>query len=162
LVAVGFAWQWLGGPAGSGPPARLLDELDATDPKWRLEEIEANRDQVPEADNSARVIARAARLLGGRPSHRFDEQLGNLDEGATSRLDDPRAALLRREMADLAPALIQARRLAGMPRGRHPLTFTHSTLDVRLEEQQRTRQVARLLHFDALDRGQQGDMAGAL
>src|SRR5262249_28847214 len=39
---------------------------------------------------------------------------------------------------------------------------THSTLDVRLEEQQRTRQVARLLHFDALDRGQQGDMAGAL
>jgi hypothetical protein len=40
-----------------------LAELDRTDPGWRLADIEAEREQIPEEENSARVVVAAAKLL---------------------------------------------------------------------------------------------------
>src|SRR5262245_40112547 len=43
-----------------------LAELDESDPGWRLEEIEAAREVIPEAENSARVVMAALKFLPRR------------------------------------------------------------------------------------------------
>src|SRR5262249_26153697 len=35
---------------------KIIAELDRTDPRWRLEDIEADRQQVPEEKNSANTV----------------------------------------------------------------------------------------------------------
>src|SRR5690348_12938202 len=40
-----------------------VEELDRTDPGWRLEEIEAARREVPDAENGALIVGAMPRLL---------------------------------------------------------------------------------------------------
>jgi hypothetical protein len=163
LVVVGFLWQWLGGPTTYGPLRKLHDALDASDPGWRLSEMEEAREQVPEANNSARVAMQAERLMPRSwPTQAFDQRFVNLDHSPTTRLDEERAGLLAREMAGLAPSLARARRLAQMPHGRHHLTMATNPIETLLEDQQKTRRIASLLRYDALHRAEKGDLRGAL
>src|SRR4051812_6311377 len=47
---------------------QAVAELDASDPGWRLEDIEAAREKVPDQENSAPIIVQvAARLPGPDP-----------------------------------------------------------------------------------------------
>src|SRR5262245_16107831 len=93
--------------------AEALAEADRLDPGWRYEELEARREPVPDAENSALVAIEAA---------------GKIPEGASlwlyQRLDywpvkDPRLdregqEKLRRWLEPFAPALAIGRKVAGM------------------------------------------------
>jgi hypothetical protein len=163
LFGVGFFWRWLGGPTTYGPLRKVNDALDASDPGWRLEEIEAAREELPEESNSARVILGAVgKMRGGWPTQEFEDTFRPFEQAANIRLDPERAALLHTEMARQAAALAEARRLAEMPRGRHHLRLGTNLLELRLNEQQQSRRAATLLRYDALDQAHRGNIAAAV
>src|SRR6185437_11145440 len=59
-------------------------------------------------------------------------------------------------------ALKEARKLAGMPRGRHPIAYQPLIYETMLLDQSKSRRVVRLLILDALRHDQEGDMNRAL
>jgi hypothetical protein len=141
----------------------LIDDLDATDPNWRLADLEAAREKVPEKDNSARVIVKVVGLLPRPwPQTTVEDKLRNLDRAPTARLDEVQMALLDKELTIHAIALAEARKLVAIPRGRHRLAIEvnpDATLVAHLED---SRRVGVLLGYDALVRVQNGDIHGAL
>jgi hypothetical protein len=148
-------------PAPRGPVAELEAELDASDPGWRLEEIEAAREVIPDEQNSARVVAAVA---GALPETWPPEDLTALEEGLGSpaRLPAEQLALLRRELEGQRGAVVRARALAGMPHGRHRLRLEENPFDVRHDDQQRCRAVTALLLYDAWFLAHDGDARRAL
>jgi hypothetical protein len=140
----------------------ITDELDANDPNWRLEEIEETRAAVTDAENSARVVPAVRRLLpsGGWPSVRLSDALENVEPQEQLRADQ--LTLLSSELDSVAPALAEARKLAGLPRGRYPITYAPNPINTLLNEQQNARTVAALLAHDARRLAQQGDPKAAL
>jgi hypothetical protein len=136
------------------------DELDRTQPGWRLAELEAARAPVADADNSAPLIARTTQLLG--PSWidaEFQEQFNGL--APERQLNAEQAVSLRWKLDSLRPALDEARKVADRPNGRHPLDYQPNPMYTRLERQQETRGVAVLLQYDAWMRAHDGDRRGA-
>src|SRR5262249_28792078 len=120
LVGVGFVWQLRGDPSGARLEAAVA-ALDADDPSWRLEQIEAAREKVPEAANSARVVTAAAGGLPGHwPPEALRQKLQPLERTPNLGLDPQQSALLHAELLARSAALKDARKLAGMPRGRRP------------------------------------------
>ena len=67
LVVTAFiiasSWLALDRIEAFGELRSVVDELDATDPDWKMEQIEANRPPVGDADNGAFVVIAAYRLL---------------------------------------------------------------------------------------------------
>jgi hypothetical protein len=159
LVVVAFVWQWLGDTSSPDRLLALLYDLNASDPTWRLEDLDQAREKVPEASNSANVVHSAAGRLPGRwPLPSFSERFARLRDMPAVRLDNERAALLREEMAARSAALTEARRLAVMPRGRHPAAVVRALI----LHAQVIWKVAALLVFDALDRAERGNVGAAL
>jgi hypothetical protein len=101
-----------------------IAELDARDSCWRLEDLEADRAVVPEAENSANIIRAIRAQIGPRIV------LPNEDAVDLQNLDPP--TLLTdaqfREVIDLfesvESAVAPALSLEHFPRGRHPITYT--------------------------------------
>jgi len=138
-----------------------LTKLDRAEPGWRLEEIEAAREQIPEEENSARVVVAAARLLPKNwPSQEFDDLFAHLAPEAQLAPED--FARLKKELEAVRPALEEARKLAKMPHGRHRITYPRNPIDTLLNDQQETRPVMKLLGYDALRHDQMNDMRSAL
>src|SRR5579875_1275754 len=83
---------------------KALSELDRTEPGWRWEDIEAAREEVPEEENSARIIVAAAEQMPQRwPSAGFpDEQLRQLPSNEMLSGED--FVRLSKELADARPA----------------------------------------------------------
>jgi hypothetical protein len=158
LFGAGFAWQWRAG--SSDRLGEIVDRLDESDPGWRLVELEKEaQEDIPEARNSSVVISNAARLLPRSwPTSSFIFRFEGVNREPAVRLDDERAALLHREMAGLAAALAEARKLKAMSRGRHLFT---STFEIALHCME-INNVASLLRFDALDRAHRGQIDEAL
>jgi hypothetical protein len=139
-----------------------LDELDRTDPGWRLREIEAARLPVSETENGAIRVAAAARNL---PPDLFDREFGKalVNLSPENGLSDDQAAKLRDELDQLRPALLKVRELAQFPRGRFPITYAHNPLDTSLTHlQSQVRPTVRLLALDVFDRAHQGDLIEAV
>ena len=59
---------------------QALAELDANDPGWRLDDIETARQLLPEAENSAAIVRKLARIL---PASVFGWNMGR-KEGSSS------------------------------------------------------------------------------
>ncbi len=138
-----------------------ITELDSSDPGWRLADIEAAREQIPEEENSARVVVTAAKLLPRNwPTPEFHEQFNHLSP--EEQLAPDELARLTQELERVGPALNEARKLVNMPRGRHRITYKRNVLNTLLEDQQRSRNVVQLLLHDALQCDQRQDMKGAL
>lgn len=115
-------------------------DLDATDPGWRLEEIEAARAVVPERQNSAALCRELRGLFPAPwPDTGFVEKMTR--NTLPERLDDERMKSLAVEMKRLETVRLVARRLADMPRGRHRLEYHHHPLATRLSEQSETREL---------------------
>jgi hypothetical protein len=162
LVATGIGYYFQQDARARDRLARLMADLDENDPGWRLEEIEAARPTPPDAANSARVVVAVHRML---PKGALDYKVMKpLDELPIppELLDKERADLLQRELKPLAPALELARSLAEMPAGRHHLTIPPNPIEIPLTDQQNTRAVVNLLHYDALDLAQRADAKGSL
>jgi hypothetical protein len=163
---------------------RLTDAIavaDGDNPSWRLDDLMANRDPVPDVENSALVVAEVCSLLPkywppdpesllGEPKLSPTEVMEGyeLDSGrsrATAdnlRLDDAAAGTLRGELEAHAEAVKIARTVADYRRGRHELELRPALIDTLLPQIQTTRSAALLLAADAAIRVHDGDPDGAL
>jgi hypothetical protein len=156
-----------------------LDRADRLDPGWRLFELDARRADVPDEENSAHLIMASQRALPrGWPSWESGIGAAGAGEGEDRHLQalargfaelSPPAALsaaqvaaLRQELARAAKALAEAHKLAGTPRGRHPVAYRPDWVSTLYPTVQETRDVSRLLAYEALLRAQDGDLPGAL
>jgi hypothetical protein len=136
-------------------------ELDRTDPGWRLEEIEAGRAEIPDDENSARIVVAVWDAVPrGRPYAELSTRLARV--GPEERLEPGLYARLREELDRAAPAVELARRLADLPRGRHRIEYAPEFPATRLDDQQHARFVVQLLGHDAWRRAHEGDTDGAL
>src|SRR5688572_16219911 len=72
----------------TGALRALEQQLDEDDPNWRLADIEANREEIPEDKNSARlIVVVAGRLPRNWPVQEVVEQLDLRYLPAPERLD---------------------------------------------------------------------------
>jgi hypothetical protein len=144
---------------------------------WRVGDLMAHREQVPDAENSALVLAKLDDLLTSNWPADSAQGAGGSTTGKTSasdayarlgeqianvRLDDNAARVLRAELKAHAEALAIARSLSAYRRGRHELVVAPNPMESSLHETQAARRVARLLAADAALRAEDQDPDGAL
>ncbi|HTU19464.1 MAG TPA: hypothetical protein VMG10_15495 [Gemmataceae bacterium] len=138
-----------------------LAELDRSDPGWRLEDIEAAREPIPEGENSARVVMAAFNLLPRQwPPRELEALLGALSPEV--RLAPEEFQRLKQELDNVQPALKEARKLADMPRGRHHLEYQPFVMYTALYDQANIYRVVHLLYYDSLQHDQEQDILSAL
>src|SRR5262249_44808516 len=92
----------------------IILRIEATDPPWRWEDIDADTPTVPDAENAAQVLSELNRVIGSgarftpirprggvviddsRPPNRLlDDEAYELIERATAGLDDARPLLVQ-------------------------------------------------------------------
>jgi hypothetical protein len=142
-------------------------EADRLDPGWRFDELEAARESVPDADNSAPQVKTAAILIpkkwgtaaisGGAT---LEERLADLPP--TQPLSDLELADLGEELDNVAAALAKARELADRPHGRYPVVWRDDYIGTVMPHLDHPRTVVRMLSIDALVRSRDGDGEGAV
>src|SRR5262249_7965637 len=114
---------------------KIIAELDRTDPRWRLEDIEVDRQQVPPEKNSADTVSAAHRLL----AKNWDSKIAGdfVSRGIYAKLHDlPPPITLRKDQADqlaaelksLQAALEIARKLKDQPSGRYKIAYSQDFL----------------------------------
>jgi hypothetical protein len=137
-----------------------IDRLEAPN-GWRLHELEAARDPVPDEENAALVVVAALRL---RPNLGPLEQLEKtLEPGEpTEQIDANRLARLRSQLQTLGPAVEEARKVADLPRGRYPVDSSRDHLPVGAAYAKQIGELARMVTWDAWLRAQDNDIDGAL
>ncbi len=146
--------------------ARLLreavTEVEAVDPHWRIEDIEAQRAAVPDAENSAPIIRRAvARVRNANNVARSDlEGLRRLPAAVV--LADQQYRTLIDCLEDVEAAVGPSLALARYPRGRFPLTYAPDGISTSLAH---ANDVA-AVHFCVLEPltfllAHEGDLPGA-
>ena len=62
VLLIGVPWLWFF-VVGRSELNRSIAETDALDPGWRLADIEAARDKIPDAENSALVVSAGVSLM---------------------------------------------------------------------------------------------------
>lgn len=158
--------------------ARALAEADKLDPSWRLEDLEARRVAVPDEDNSALQTMAVANAIppnwpswffpaAGQVSDLAERQRKALEESFSElpppvQLSEDQLAALGGEIGRAAAAVALARKLADMPRGRHPITYAPDWISTMLPTVQCARSSVNVLQYDALLRAHAGDIDGAL
>ena len=179
LVAsiVGFETGAILGRSVENRLTSAIAEADQDDPNWRLDDLMANREQVPDGENASLVMQEVNRLLPNgwltNTKQANDEQQGRLDRVKEAfdalqatpenvRLSESVASSLRAELKTIDRAVSLARSLEGFRRGRHELELGPTLLDTPLAQTQDSRVVARLLDIDAAMRAHQGDLDGGL
>ena len=143
---------------------RVLAQLDQEEPGWRLEDVEASRATVPDAQNSALTIIDLGKNLPKSPNRwiepDLDDQLQKTEP--EKRVDPEQLARLRQRLDAIRPALEEAEALRAMPSGRFPVTYAPNPLNTRLDGEQKTREVCHLLQLDAMAEAESGDPHAAL
>ncbi len=132
-----------------------LAETDRLDPGWRLDELEARRAVIPDAENSARCIERVKKLMPkdwGSDSW-FGDNLDDLPP--EPQLNVRQIDLLRTELAKAAAALQEARKLKDLPRGRFAVNHTRDWVSTLRPYLEHVRAVAYLLDRQALLQNQE-------
>ncbi len=157
-----------------------IAETDRLDPGWRLEELEAKREVIPDDRNGALVVIAA---------HELYKQSGGRTSGPSSSLRPPRTsetpADFEKQMSQLTPvrqlpaalhyslkvelqldaaAVAEARRLKDFPQGRFPRP-RHSRAAASVDAHfmvQAAAAIARLLQWDAVVRAEGMDPDGAV
>src|SRR5262245_35566288 len=88
-------------------------ETEQLDPRWRWEEILADRKEVPDDANGALVVVRTHALLtkaGGLQSHKWDFRLFEVDK-PEARLNEVQFQTLSKALGRVPAAVIEARKL---------------------------------------------------
>jgi hypothetical protein len=153
-------------------------KLDQKDPRWRWEDILADRAAVPDEENSARPILAAAELLpkdwpkkppeerppGTLPGPDDYKDLVEraIDAPPNQRLAEKLAADARAELKAVAPALAAAQPVTRLPRGRYEVVWSRDIIGTPVDHDQRARRVANLFALQAVFRAEEGDLSHAL
>jgi hypothetical protein len=154
-----------------------MAEADRESPgTWQLDALEANREEIPDEENAALVVMRVKSLLPpgwplnlppNDPAEREDGDGIPADERGSAWFDKLNnlpaqvqltPSLFRRLRASLdrvQAARAEARKLIGMTRGRFPVDWGSTFLDVKLQSQD-ARSAAYLLRCEALAASQEG------
>jgi hypothetical protein len=89
-------------------------EADRLDPGWRMEDLEAKRDQPPDEENGAlKLLAVKGRFPSNRSSSPHDKLFDDLPPEA--RLTEPQIQALRELLEGAGPAVTEARGLVKYP-----------------------------------------------
>jgi hypothetical protein len=162
---------------------KALAETDQLDPRWRLEDVEADRAAVPDERNSGLIVINAKQLMPERwpvwehpISQASKEEPG--DASAAARREaiersfselEPQQQLceelivaLYGELERVAPAFAEARKLADLPEGRHAIVYKDDCIFTLVPHSDAVQRIRNLLPFDAMLRAQEGDVDGAL
>jgi ABC-type transport system involved in multi-copper enzyme maturation permease subunit len=164
-------WYVLRGTTAAERLRDAIAETDRLDPGWRLEDLEAKRAVIADADNGAlqvpaipdeRTAARRPRWYPGKqwPTEGLDQLLQDLEPHV--QLDAGQIEALTENLEDVEQTLIQARRMADFPHGRSPIEYTKDAISTLLIYTQSKRQIANLLAYDALLCAQENDGDTAL
>ena len=119
-------------------------------PRWRLMELEADRPNIPDRENSALHIIAVTRMAGGfnvSVAPNYEQIFEKLP--LTAQLNLQQSELIRGELAKIAKPLAEARKLKDMPRGRFPITYSDDFIGTLLPDHQRSRNVVEWLRHDA-------------
>jgi hypothetical protein len=161
LVAAGIVQRQLNLARQDKSLREMMAALDEREPGWQLENLAAPPSSLPEQRNSARTVMAAHRLLPrGVPNHQTIEPF--LELPPPELLDAKRLEVLEGELRPALGALIEARRLADLPEGRHRVILASNPIATLLPDQQDTRAIAGLLQLDALLLAQKGNSKEAL
>ncbi len=148
--------------SAQGAWAEAEEEASRDDPRWRLMEMEADRLQVADADNSAlyiiAILGKGRISIGVVPN--YDAIFDKLP--ANAQLNAQQDQLIRTEFAKIPGQIEAARKLKDMPEGRYPLTYTDDWISTLLPRHQETRQIAEWLQHDAWLLAQEGDCDAAI
>jgi hypothetical protein len=155
VAAVTYAVRAYMSRVGGRELAAVNARLDAAEPGWRLEAIEAARDRAaPPADqNSAPLVLKVAELIEGNKGWKTWQ--GSEEWFARGVLDPhlPSEKLQEKMLAQkegTAAARQQARDIRRLPTGQHALHFQENPYLTLLPHAQKCREVATLLEYDAL------------
>ena len=119
-----------------------IAEADRLDPRWRFEDVEADRTVVPDAKNSATTVTAAKQLLpeywpywefwtepweGQDPPdaarrRALDKSFSELEP--SRQPNDEQALALGKEMTRAARAVDEAHKLVDLTEGRYPITYS--------------------------------------
>ena len=131
--------------------AAAIAETEAQDPRWRWEQLEADQEQVPDAENSILIVKKVEASLNHR-------QLGSLksSDGKTllpevidnHRLDSDGLATLATDVKDHELTFKLALSLKDFPRGRAQIRLETNVLNTSLAHAQACRTPAGILALD--------------
>ncbi len=143
-----------------------MAEAAKDDPNWQLADIEANRRQVADIDNSSFVIAAGQRLYvrpaNGTQNERWDEVVDELLRFPTAKANEQQTKALLEELKPYAASLTEYRKLKDMTWGRPPLTIAADVVSTLLPFTQHARQAASALRLDAFQKLEANDGNGAV
>jgi hypothetical protein len=147
-----------------------IAEADHLDPGWRLDEIEAKRANVPDAENSAICVLRVRKLVETSRSGELTKALEkafSLSEDINwllreAQLTEAQTRELRADVQKAVAALEEARRLKNLPAGRYDVQWGYLGPATTLLASKHAREVAALLQKDAWLKSQDGRIDGAL
>jgi hypothetical protein len=140
------------------------EEATRLDPRWKLMEIEADRMQIADAENSALFMNALRRKRGGFRGvgavPNYDKIFEKLPPNV--QLNGQQLQVIRGELAKIAGPLQEARKLKDMPNGRIPVTYSDDWISTLLPEHQEARTFADWLQHDAFDLAEDGKYDEAL
>jgi hypothetical protein len=160
VLTLGLAIHWaFTSYRTTGALRQMAAALDRDDPGWRLEEIEAARPAIPDAENGALIVRDTLPLMPMRRVPSFDF----LKVPPPEQYPAADFALLEAELDPMEPGLAVARGLAWRPRGRLPLEYARNPLETTLSSAQAAaRWLNQWLVLDALRHAQVGRMKEAV
>jgi hypothetical protein len=180
IVGLFLGWQFYTNLLSDKDLRDAIAEADRLDPGWRLEELEANREVIPAAENSAEQVLVIKALMPTRwPSPAMSEppkpveaappdedpplsmEVAVLELSSELQLNPDQTRVLRAEMDSVKEPLAKARALVNLRAGRYPVKWSLDYVST-LQPCQDSRTVMTLLLFDARLRAQDGDIEGAL
>jgi hypothetical protein len=143
----------------------VLAELERSDPRWRMDQLLADRPTVPDAENPVLLVRKIETLLrpigydvGTRNQRLFDDPMP-----PENRLNGMQITALRESFEKHGEALKLARTLKEFRKeGRHTIMISPSWLNTNLDPLQRTRTIVWMLRNDAMLRAEDEDAAGAM
>jgi hypothetical protein len=159
-----FALAYVGHRAATRPTPvespvdQAVRDTDAISPGWQRADLEAAREAVPDDENSALLVQRAAARLPAnwRPIIRFF-----FYSSLPDALPPGQLARLRAGLEDCEQALAEALALADRPRGRYPFAPSERPWTAAMPHLDQVTQVTALLRLEILRRGNAGDCEGA-
>jgi hypothetical protein len=153
LLVLGLVkWWWLESDARQGREdlARALVDAEALGPRWKWEEIEADRPVVPEERNSSRILDRLLPLLKDRiDPTKENRDTFRIEVAANELLDDDDLVLLDQVTSGREEAIALAVSLRDYPEGRIALQLAPDFVSTQMPHLPTIRAAAWLLDLDA-------------
>src|SRR5262249_46996336 len=124
----------------------MIAELDQNDPRWQLDDLEADRLPVPLDKNSAMTVDAAETLLPMKWDFDILEELEK--QAPPFNFSTVHSEKLTAQLKDVQPALHKARELKDFPTGRFSFQYEPDFISTLFPHISKVQKVGTLLHID--------------